>query len=74
MCLDFEEQERIVREQRAGYAALRDLEIEEMRNATFADGLLLLAARDLIEARVAMRLRIKRDSQPHSVCIPFQSG
>jgi hypothetical protein len=37
--MDFEEQKKIVREQRAGYATLRKLEIEEMRNATFADRL-----------------------------------
>lgn len=37
--MDREEQERIVREQRAGFAALRKLEIEEMRKATFEDRL-----------------------------------
>ena len=37
--MDFEDQKRIMREQRAGYAALRKFEIEEMRRATFADRL-----------------------------------
>ena len=37
--MDFEEQKRIVREQRAGYAALRQLEIDRMRKATLADRL-----------------------------------
>lgn len=37
--VDREEQRRIVREQRAGFAALRQFEIEQMRKATFADRL-----------------------------------
>lgn len=39
VCMDREEQKRIAREQRAGYAALRQFEIEEMRKATFEDRL-----------------------------------
>jgi hypothetical protein len=37
--VDIEEQKRIVREQRAGYAVLRKLEIERMRTARIADRL-----------------------------------
>lgn len=37
--MDREEMRRIVREQRAGYAWLREMEIEEMRNATPGDRL-----------------------------------
>lgn len=37
--MDFEEQKRIVQQQQAGFAMLRKLEIEQMRNATFADRL-----------------------------------
>ena len=37
--MDIEEQKRIVREQRKGYAALRRFEIEQMRSATFEDRL-----------------------------------
>ena len=37
--MDFEEQKRILEQKRAGFAVLRKLEIEQMRNATFADRL-----------------------------------
>ena len=37
--MDFDEQKRIVQQQRAGYAALRRIEIERMRAATIADRL-----------------------------------
>ena len=37
--MEFEEQKRIVRKQRAGYAALRQFEIDQMRKATFVDRL-----------------------------------
>ena len=37
--MDFEEQKRIVRQQNAGFAMLRQFEIEKMRLATFEDRL-----------------------------------
>ena len=37
--MDLEEQKRIVRQQRAGFAMLRRFEIEQMRSATFEDRL-----------------------------------
>ena len=37
--VEIEEQRRVVRAQRAGYAALRKFEIEQMRAATFEDRL-----------------------------------
>lgn len=41
--MEFEEQKRVVREQRAGYAILRQFEIDEMRRATFEDRLAAFA-------------------------------
>ncbi len=37
--MDFEEQKRILKQKQAGFAVLRQLEIEQMRNATFSDRL-----------------------------------
>lgn len=37
--MDFEEQKRIVKQQRAGFVTLRQLEIERLREATFSDRL-----------------------------------
>ena len=37
--MNFDEQKRIVQHQRAGFAALRQFQIDAMRRATFADRL-----------------------------------